>query len=297
MIDAVAQHILPQAPRAPEVSLLTSAESFPEADQPYAKWRSGVSSQTLLCLEASSEAAECVVGDDDERYDPAAPDNSTFYPLNTYLPYGCEGFIGEYDTWDSQADAALKAKIAFHVARELWTGEKSGSPSLQSSAILLTTDGPLSPSAGAMMALAAYEECTQGAQAFILAPSAAQDDLESRSFYRRVGSKFVTTKGHIVVPGPGFPQSPGAWGPTHYTDNGDIVEGDPAEAAAGEAFLYVCGPIQAAGPVDSSQQSSQASRRHPRTNKYLTVPSVATIARFDPCCVFAVKIRITDAPQ
>lgn len=282
------QTVQPQPPRAPAVSLLTSADPFPEEDRSPERWASGITAQNLLCLAASNEPVVCPVEDDDPRWDPDPPSLYEFVPVRTYLPYGCEGFTGNPARWDKQAEDALWAKVAFNVARELWTGEKTGNPSLQNTAILLPTDGPLSPSAGAMMALASYEECTQGAQAFVHAPSAAEDDLNSSGFFRRVGNKFVTPKDHVVVLGPGYPQSAGAWGPTH-DENGDEISA--AEAEAGEAFLYVTGPVQIVGPVDST---GVRITQRARTNKHLSMPSVSTLYRFDPCCSFAVRIRIPD---
>lgn len=273
------------------MSLLTSADQFPEMDRSIDRWQSGVSAQNLLCLGAQNEPQVCPVDDDDPRFDPTPPSLYEFFPVRTYLSYGCEGFTGRPQVWDDQAQAALDAKVAFNVARELWTGEETGNPSLQNSAILLQTDGPLTPSAAAMMALASYEECTQGATGFVHAPSSAEDDMNANSFYRRSGNKFITSKDHVVVLGPGYPQSPGAWGPTRVAVDGDIEETAPATAGPGEAFLYVTGPVQIVGPVDTSGPTIT---QRPRTNKHLSMPSVSTLYRFDPCCVFAVKIRIPD---
>ena len=289
------QRIPPQPPRSPAVSLLTAADQFPDTDRDYDRWRSGVAAQNLLCLSAANEPVSCPVGDDDERWDPEPPSQHEFVPVRTYLPYGCEGFIGRPGLWDEQAVAALNAKFAVHVARELWTGEMTGNPSLQSTAILLPTSGPLTPTAGAMMALASFEECTQGAQAFVHAPSAAEADLLSNGVVRRVGNKFVTPQDHVVVLGPGYPQSPGLWGPTHsYDGDGDVVTGAAAEAETGEAFLYVTGPVQVAGPVDTSGPPIV---QQPRTNKHVSMPSVSTVYRFDSCCAFAVRIRVPDGSE
>src|SRR5690606_6644305 len=78
-------------------------------------------------------------------------------------------------------------------------------------------------------------------QAYLHAPSLVVDQLVDLGFAKRVGNRILTVPGHVVVPGPGYPWSPGDWGPLTDPEN---PESDHLAAAAGQVWLYVTGPVE-----------------------------------------------------
>lgn len=273
-------------PQEPEVSLLTSAHKFPANEAAFDRWRTGVSARDLGCLSATSEAGVCPEAGD--RFTPTTLGLHEFFPLVTYLPHGCDGFVDDPPRWVEEAKASLRARVPYTIARELWTGAESGSASLQSTAIL-SSDTGLTPVAGIASALADFEECTQGGMTpFIHAPSSVIGSLSVNGYFERKGARLLTATGAVVVPGPGYPNSVGAWGP--LTDPEDLESG--AESAEGQVWVYVTGPVQI---PDLVFPDSPVDEWWNRGNSFETAPRVWSIARFDTCCVFAALVTVPDA--
>ena len=269
-----------------EVSVLTSALPLPPEARPFDVWRGGLASRDTSNLTAYSEALVCP-DPEREAYAPEAANLTSFYPLKINLPHGCKGFIDDEDRWRVEVDAALRAKIAWHVARELWTGTKTGSASFQNSTTGTSTTDPLAPISAISAAVADYEACSQGAQAWIHVPSVLIHTLSQLGYIERHGDRLLTIEGNVVVPGPGYPNAAGNWGP--LADVEDPESG--AEAAAGEAWLYVTGPVEAAEPHFIGPDAS-AEQHHRRQNEFLVTARAVTIARFPTGCVFAAQVTI-----
>mgnify|MGYP000093004729 CR=1 FL=1 len=300
MADRI-ESILPQPP---EVSLLTSAYPFPDEIASFEKWGSqGVQARDLGCMGAYSERTLCA---DPDRtvFEPGEEQCSSFFPLKTKLPHGEKtGKVDDEARWQEEAEAALAARLPYFVARELWTGAKTGSTSLQSAAEISTSDAQL-PVTAIATALSDYEECSEGAKAFIHVPSVLVPYLEAHGFHERRGDRYYTTAGHIIVPGPGYPNRAGAWGPYQDTrppgpgeDGYDAGSYDAdltayyasgAEADAGQVWIYVSGIVEVPKPHVLPTQV----QRHPLTQAYMVTPAAMTIHRFDGCCVFAALTTI-----
>lgn len=278
-------------PSSAEVTLLTSAQPLRFADGtlvPYTTWKDGVASRNVACIDAYSEGLICPDPDRDV-FAPAATPLAAFFPLKTNLHHGCKGFVDDQGRWRVEVDAAARSRVAYHAARELWTGAKTGSKSFQNSttATSTATSGALLPIAAIAAALADYEECTQGAKAYIHVPSVLLGHLSIVGYFERRGDRLVTPEGHVLVPGPGYPNSAGAFGPFSDPEDPDTA----AESADGEVFIYVTGEVEAPdpeypGPLTAKEEWAV------RQNEFLATARAVTIARFDPCCVFAALTTI-----
>lgn len=277
-------------PSPPEVTLLTSAQPLRnDGDEvPYSTWKDGITSRNVACIDAYSEGAVCADPDRDV-FEPSEAPISEFFPLKTNLHHGCKGFIDDEGRWRVEVDAAANTRIAYHAARELWTGAKTGSKSFQNSttAISTATSGALPPIAAIAAALSDYEECTQGALAYIHVPSILVGHLSIVGYFERRGDRLVTPEGHVVVPGPGYPNSAGAWGPLTDPEDPDTA----VSSADGEVFTFVTGVVEAPDPhmLEPNTGKEQWSVRQ---NEFLVTARGVTIARFDPCCVFAALTTI-----
>lgn len=244
------------------------------------QWRSGITARNIGTLEATNLPHCGTV----TTPDPTAGGVYEFHPVRTQLPHGCDVPVQE-DEWEREAREKLEATLPFHVAREVWTGGTSGNPSLQSTAIDVSSAASVSPTTAAALLTMNYEECTQGLLGVLHVPSALVPDLVTSSFVERQGNRLVTVSGHVVSPGPGYPQSPGGWGPNTETD----PDADPvyAEAGEGEAWMFMSSPVEFAGPFWNERQRSYGASHTDRQNLFLTVPEAWWVYRFETACVFA----------
>lgn len=270
-------------PVAPEVSLVTSAHPMEGLNSD--GWAFGVTARDTLGT-PSGRFPRCADEEDVKDDVPDGGDAPEFEPLWVYAVDGCEG-RADVDRMRRSARAALDAKLAWEVARELWTGETTGNPSLQSTAIEITVDPAPAPVVVAARALLAnFEDCTKGSQAFLHVPSIVVDQLIDADFARRSGNRLVTPLGHVVVPGPGYPNMPGDWGP--------LASDGAAEAAEGEVWLYVTGPVQFAqgDMVETSSGDAPGVGTFARLNKTIVLPERLVLYRFPTDCVFAAKASV-----
>jgi hypothetical protein len=279
------QPLAPILPSAPEVSLVTSARQMDGLNED--AWVRGVSfSGDLFCMDVGGWE-RCVDEADtiDGSYTDGSGAPSTFKPWTVYAAWECTSAAPEaYRDAIRAARATLDAKLPHAVARELWTGATSGSLSLQSTAVDVTGGGgAIDAVTTAQTLIANFEDCVQGAQAFLHVPSVLMEQLYDHTYVTRVGARLLTPTGHVVVPGPGYPNAPGAWGPE--------ASGGPIEVAAGEAAMYVTGPVELAfSDVDEDQ--SHATRdvipgaTFGRLNRSAIYVHRDALFRFPPCCVF-----------
>lgn len=280
------QPLAPILPSAPEVSLVTSARQMAglNADA----WTRGVSfSGDLFCMDVGGwdhciDQADAV----DADYTDGSGEPVAFKPWDVYAAWECTSAAPEaYREAIKAARTALEAKLPYAVARELWTGELSGSVSLQSAAVDVTSgDGATDAVATAQTLIANFEDCTNGAQAFLHVPSVLIEQLFDRGYITRVGSRLLTGTGHVVVPGPGYPNAPGAWGPE--------ASGGPLDAAEGEAWVYVTGPVELALADTYEDKSHEPRDMVPdgtfgRLNRSAIYVKRPALFRFPPCCAFA----------
>ena len=278
------QAINGQTPEAPEVSILTSAETFPEGERDHSRWRSGVAFRGTICLHGHTEGVCRDPADDYSREDPDPDDLSIpeFVPATTYLPHGCDGFVDEPAQWEREAQAALDAKLAWHVERELWTGAATGNPSLQSAGVPISDSAPIEPESALSVLAANFAEATQGIRGVFHVPEALALALSEKGSVNRQGNRLVTTLGHIVIPGTGYPTSPGTWGPKTDDDPNGI------EAPDGAAWIYMSGPVEFARHDLPALSNMWEARR----NLFRAQSEVKWIYRFDPCAVFAALAKI-----
>lgn len=279
-------------PKPASGNLLASADPLRDGDGnlvPFSTWKNGLTGRNIGCMRATTEELWCADPDRDV-YSPDETPINEFLPLKTNLPHGCKGFIDDEGRWRVEVDAALKARVSYGAARELWTGAKTGGQSFQSAAnttLSTSESGSLNPMAAIGAALADYSACTQGAQAWIHVPVVLAPYLHTRGFYTRSGDRLVTPEDHIVVVDAGYPSSAGAWGP--YSDDEDTATG--AVSDPGQVFIYVTGAVEAPDPEYLAPDTAKE-QRHSRMNEFLVTARAATIARFDTCCVFAAAVNV-----
>jgi hypothetical protein len=187
--------------------------------------------------------------------------------------------LANYAEARKSAVETLKAKTPYAVARELWTGAESGSPSLQSTATDVSA-ASAQPAEVVLSELGAnFDECSGGAQPTFHVPSRLIYQLMGTQVVTRVGDRLMTPTGGIVIPGPGYPNTPGEWGPN--------ASPGPVESAEGEAFIYVTGPVE----LDFSETWESGSGEPPvatfaRLNRSELFVQRDAIFRFPTCCVF-----------
>lgn len=250
------------------VSLLTSAQQLPPAVRAYEQWRTGIAFRSIQDTTVEPRAI-CATDDIGVRNpDPESPE---FEPVYVVVDHGCEGFVddGQYrtDTLNVLDDSA-----AWIVGRELWTGTETGNPSLQSTGVDIGGSGPVANVCDYL--LANFEDATKGGQAYLHVPSLAIGQLLDANYIRRVGDRLLTITDHVVVPGPGYPGLPGDWGPTAAAD-----------AASGECWIYVTGPVElASGEVDINDQGDGVAYRQ---NLVEFIARRPYLYRFDTEFVFA----------
>lgn len=277
----------PIAQREPVTSLLTAAYPLPPEFRSYETWKSGIAARNLVNVSASAEPVDC--RPEGDLYDPDQAGQYVFKPLLTYLPHGCDdGPTGDEDEWRAEAAALARISAPWHMARDLWTGGVTGNPSLQSSAVTSSSAGDLTPMGGVAAVLADYDECSQGKQAFIHAPSCLEPAFTEANLFRTVGGRHVTASGHVIVFGPGYPAGAGDWGP--WTDPEDP---DSAQSStASQAWIFASPPVEAAGPHVIRFQDQESEFWEVRKNRFLAIAQVASVVRFDNRCVFGALVTI-----
>jgi hypothetical protein len=274
------QPLAPILPSAPEVSIVTSSRGIPDMNSD--GWAYGISHREDFCRTVGSWArcVEEAEGSYPERTPEALGDDDfpVFQPWSIYASFTCTS-LADWPEARRTAVETLKAKTPYSVARELWTGEESGSPSLQSTGTDIS-DADAQPAQVVLSELGAnFDECSGGAQPTFHVPSRLIYQLIEAQVVVRSGDRLLTPTGGIVIPGPGYPNTPGAWGP-------DASPG-PLESAEGEAWMYVTGPVELA----FSETWEQGSGEPPvgtfaRLNRSELFVEREAIYRFPTCCVF-----------
>jgi len=281
------QPLAPILPSAPEVSIVTSSRRIPDMNSD--GWAYGISHREDFCRTVGSwqRCVEEAEGEYPERTPEALGDDDfpVFKPWSIFSSFHCTS-LANYAEARKSAVETLKAKTPFNVARELWTGEESGSPSLQSTATDVSGEAA-APVEDVLDSLGAeFDDCSGGAQPTFHVPSRLIGQLLDRGRITRSGDRLLTPTGGIVVPGPGYPSTPGDWGP--------VGSSGPAESAEGEVWVYVTGPVELAFSETWEQGSGDMpSGTFARRNESLLFVERDAIYRFPTCCVFASLALIT----
>ncbi len=249
------QPLAPILPSAPEVSIVTSTRRITDMNSD--GWAYGISHREDFCRTVGSWA-RCVEAVDDvypERTPEALGDEGfpVFQPWSIYASFTCTS-LADWPEARRTAVETLKAKTPYSVARELWTGEETGSPSLQSTATDVSAESA-QPAQVVLSELGAnFDECSGGAQPTFHVPS--------RLIYQLIEAQVVVRSGDRLL-----------------TPTGGIVEG--------EAWMYVTGPVELA----FSETWEQGSGEPPvgtfaRLNRSELFVEREAIYRFPTCCVF-----------
>lgn len=287
------QPLAPILPSAPQVSLLTAAATMEGLNDD--GWVRGVKfNGDLFCMPVGGWERCVDSGDDIERdFTDGSGTPSEFRPWEFYASWECTAAAGEaYRNALKAARVSLEAKTPFALARELWTGELSGSLSLQSTAVDVTGGtGATDAVVTANSLVANFQDCTQGAQAFLHVPSVLMEQLYDRRYVTRVGDRLLTPTGTVVIPGPGYPNTAGEWGPAASPGN--------LESDEGEAWMYVTGPVEVAVTKPGEDRSHDPSDGVPsgtfgRLNRSAVYVSRQGLFRFPPCCVFGALAALSE---
>ena len=259
----------------PEVTLLTSAYDLPEEVRSYSEWKTGLTSRSTSTITADARA-QCATGD--LAAVASVGTDGEFEPFYPYVVHGCDGFATELDRqYRREALDALEAKLAWQVSRELWTGTITGNPSLQSTGTDIGGQSDVSNVAAHL--IASYQDAAEGGQVFLHVPLTGLPALTNTGFVTRTNGRLVTTDGHVVVPGPGYPTSTGSWGP----------EGASA-AASGEIWMFATSPVEyAQSSVNVEDVGEGIAMRNNLIEIYASRP---VIYRFDVDTVLAAKATV-----
>lgn len=261
-------------PVAPEVNFLTSARSLPVDRSAFDQWRTGLSSREVGNMTAGVWPGKAPVSETDKDA-ATTPTVSDFTPFIIYTYHRCEQPVIESQI-RSEALAKLEAVTPTEMAREFWTGASDATNNplcLVQSASDTTATGSVKEVVNAV--LREYETASNGAEAFLHVPTEAMYDLFDASFVSRSGNRLVTPHGHTVIPGPGYPST------------GDYGPDGSASAAAGEAWIYVTSPVEAAvgAPFVVDSMSNRGS--YDRTDLVEVFAERWGIYRFETTTAFA----------
>lgn len=292
-------------PVAPEVSLLTVAGELtrdgagPGSD-PVAQvdglrsapwWTSGVSWRRAACTTGHPWPGICPTPEllAAGKRPAAALDEVEFRPYEFYVPYACEWVTPEGRAeMRAEVLATIEAQTAWHVSRELWTGDadllnvdqSTPNETLMSAADPLGVEA-VEPEAALALLIAEYTACSHVGGAVLHIPPVLLPNLQQKALITRVGNQLRGPMSTLVSPGPGYP-GPGPWGPAG------------AVASPGRVWVYISGPVEVALAAPTVLPEDIASTFDRRTNRVELWAERRAIHRFDPCCVFAI---LTDIPN
>lgn len=256
------------------VSLLSSAERLPPEVRDYSRWRTGLAHRNTDAIGAETRARDCSGTEWSERETLELPEFDPFI-IGTF--HGCSGFIDDRRSYTTEANDALEDKEAWLIAREVWTGAQGGL-SLQSTATDIGgTVGSVRDTIDALVAR--RQDTVKGGRTFIHLPRIGLGEIEED--VTRSGDRLTLPDGIVIIPGPGYPNTAGDWGP--WTDPEDPDSG--AAAASGQVWIYATGPIELErGPIEVNDSGDGNAALMNLFEVYVQRP---VIARWDTTAVFA----------
>jgi hypothetical protein len=225
-------------------------------------------------------------------------------PFRIYTPLLCDRFAGEVNLADLEpaARALTETHTAKAIAEALWMGSgllasDTALPTLRNSAFDVGAVATTDLDDAVAQLLAHYELGTDGeGGALIHMPShlsvyALGGGAGGARICWPEGNIYRGPLGSVVVPGPGYPIGQSATGAGGYGPG--PVGGPFLGNAADEAWLYVTGPVEyAVSPVIVVPEEEADRTVGPaRTNLYELWGERQAIVRFDPCKVFATKVK------
>jgi hypothetical protein len=271
----------PIRPQAPEVSILTSANPLPADVAAYERWRTGLTSRNVHTVAGGTWPTDCYDGESEKvAIEGDSDELAEFLPTTIYSHHGCNGRV-DAEEYRDEAVALLEARTASMLARELWTGEVSGNPSLVSTGIDITAfiGGSVSAADGIAILLQAFSENTLGLEGTVHIPAAALGQLTAYNIQRH-GNRIETLNGHPVITGPGYPGA------------GEVGPGG-AEPGAGQVYAYVTGPVEVAvSPIVVLGTDANAVGSYSRQNLVEFYAERQIIYRFPTAPVFGLLIDL-----
>lgn len=270
LLEPVA-HIKVEPPR---ISLLTVARTLPAGTV----WRSGISHLPNGASPAAGWPNCDVAPDPDNKCAPNFQGRADFESWLFYVPDGCDVRPFYAEPWEARGEEALKAYTPWAVSRELATGESTGNPSLQSTAVDITGPGAVNVVVAFSSLIRARVEAGYAGMATLHVPAWLMPAVEDHYLLDNSGG--ILSGGMLrVSPGPGYPGvSP--------DETANITPG------AGEGWIYVTGPVEyEVGPITVAPSEDQQQRL---TNNVEVYAERAGIVRFDPYGVFAVRTKVED---
>lgn len=292
-----------------EVSLLTTGYELP-ADIPYQntggmQWADGLSFP-YSCTTAHGLPGVC--GQSDEVIVPAEPDVEY---AAYFEPFIIEQ-VGTMCGWPTKPNAAQALNTVLHdadalapapIARNLWSGAyymttpafntTTGvytNPTLMDAATIVTGGSTAQdPLNGIARLIEAVRQATGGKGGIIV--------HGTEKLVPSLGMFGMATLRSGRLLGPGFAYSPG---PNNPSDEGGSWGPDGAAEASGEAWVYATGRVEwGLGPIWQGYNQSTALAEIDKriffdykTNLWQVKLERLAIVRFNPCAVYAVKVRI-----
>lgn len=262
-------------PGSVPVNLLTSTAELPDRVRAYDKWRSGLTWRSIVSLSTDVGPQPCGTTDWPEPVED--PDEVRVTPFTIRAIHGCEGLVDSSE-YESEITDALDDQAPWLIAREFWTGSQGGQ-SLQSTATAIGGTGDVSGVIDDL--IANHQDATKGGRTIIHIPRRALSGLARDLGVKRAGTRLLLPDDTVVIPGPGYPNAPGNYGP--LSDPDDLESGTPA--ASGQLWIYATGPVMVGrGPVQVSDAGEGVAARQNLVEFYAQQPAIVA---FDSTHVFA----------
>lgn len=252
--------------------------------------------------------------DEDTMMDgPLTPDvGYPFYPVQGYVPVGCENSPSNQDVfnrWSGWAKEDLDAATPNLIEQFLWSGASLPSvmgdgtvmPSLMAVAqVVGDPDEALNPRDGMARLIAEYNDCNKAAGGAVgHVPDILGAYLTDRKSIGPVGTKMRYATGIDVVLGTGYDERQGPFAGGHGTS-----DPTPDSEDDGTAWIAVSGPIYVtlgasyitADPTGGIAASGRLPEGfvEPRTGEQMVIAARRAYFAFDTCCVYATKVRIVN---
>lgn len=235
----------------------------------------------------------CTIADAEnpKPLNPGAP-AVEFHPfLVEYNAASCDGIVTGADSGDlaDRAKRGLAVRISraidYALSSSAPDGVQNESPNLPDAAVDVT---PITGPGALVCTLAGLIQdayaCGATGELFIHAPAWTLPVFLANTLITQVGNVFKLGP-HTVVFDQGFSNQ----APTGVGSDPDVAP-SPA-AAAGEAWIYISGPVEVAtGTIQVLDDTTGGVDT--RQNRANVIAAEIAIYRFDPCCVFAALVSV-----
>lgn len=252
-----------------------TAGTLSAVGRPLPGWAGGAIGHTQHCAVTRADGV-CLAEPPDAKPVGLSQAGLVFEPFDLSAVAGCDlvASMQQMGRSGEQARNALETSTAWAISRELETGAVQGNASLNSEANDISSSGAVELGAGIASLLREWA-IDWGHQPTLHMPWWALPLADEANLTSFSGTQITVASGTVpVCVGPGY--------------RGTVGPGD-VQAANGEAWLYLTGPVEW-GATDITVPSEGGQER--RTNDGDVTVQRYGIYRFDPCQAYAVLVDV-----